>query len=536
MRVNSLLTDAPRQSQSPSDAYSRGQYYLRSCNYEAAEKALKQAIQEDARFAPSYCALGHCLRLQARAVEAESALRDALRLDPSMEEAGFSLAYLLHGQGRTADAGRLLLILAENNVGNLPLLHRTGTLLADLRCFEEAETLYAGIIGQEPSARSYLRLGEFRQKLGRYREAEQALSRAIELDPDMGAAYLLLAHTRRLTDQDTALVTRYKTALQNPALTTATRACLHFALGKMYDDLGDYPLAFHHIQEGNTLRRTEEPFQTAVWADYFGRLRTASAAPLPRCPLDRDDARIPVFIVGMLRSGTTLLERMLASLPRVCSLGEGDGIEVLANTAAAQTHTRYPECLAQLNEVALAGLARAHRQRWPERAGEAGWVVDKNPLNFLHLGLIARVFPQARIIHCRRHPLDTCLSVYFQNFAHPRNNYSYDLQDVAFFYRAYHDLMSHWRAALPQDMLFELEYENLVTHPETRLRTLLEYLGLQWNDHCLDFHRQPDSIATASVWQARQPLYTGAIGRWRHYLPQLQPLIQALGPELAQAT
>ncbi len=531
-----MLTDAPRQSQSAADAYSRGQQFLRSCDYAAAEKALKQAIREEARFAAAHCALGHCLRLQARAEEAETALREALRLDPHLEEAGFSLAYLLHGQGRTAEAGRLLLTLAENHPGNLPLLHRTGTLLADLRCFEEAEMLYAGIIVREPSARSYLRLGEFRQKLGRYREAEQALSRAIELDPDMGAAYLLLVHTRRLTEQDTALVARYKTALQNQALTTATRACLHFALGKMYDDLGDYPPAFSHIQEGNTLRRTEEPFQTAVWADYFWRLRVASAAPLPRRPRDSDDARIPVFIVGMLRSGTTLLERILASHPQVCSLGESDWIEVLATAAAAQTHTRYPECLAQLDEAALAGLARAQRQRWPERAGEVRRVVDKNPLNFLHLGLIARVFPQARIVHCRRHPLDTCLSLYFQNFAHPRNNYSYDLQDVAFFYRAYHDLMSHWRAALPQDMLFELEYENLVTHPETQIRTLLEYLGLPWDDHCLDFHRQPDSIATASVWQARQPLYTGAIGRWRHYLPQLQPLIQALGPELAQAT
>jgi len=221
------------------------------------------------------------------------------------------------------------------------------------------------------------------------------------------------------------------------------------------------------------------------------------------------------------------VERILASHPKVFGLGETELVDKLAEGLANHLGAPYPDCITSLDNTLATTVATELRAQWPVEARAATHVVDKNPLNFMHLGLIACVFPGVPILHCVRDPLDTCLSIYFQYFAHPRNNYAYDLDDIGFFYAQYIDLMRHWRTVLPVSIC-EIHYEELVKDPEKDSRALLSAIGLPWHPDCREPHKHTDTISTASLWQARQPIYRTAVGRWHHYSHQLEPLSKAL--------
>ncbi|HXV74641.1 MAG TPA: sulfotransferase, partial [Sphingomonadales bacterium] len=235
----------------------------------------------------------------------------------------------------------------------------------------------------------------------------------------------------------------------------------------------------------------------------------------------------PVFIVGMLRSGTTLLERMLDAHPSLFGAGELNFIPALAEGLGTEAGYVYPQSALRSEPEALGEAARYYLTMLAGYANGEKIVTDKNPLNFMHLGLIALLFPNAKIIHCRRDPLDTCLSIYFQNFAHAANAYAYDLKNIAAFYREYAALMEHWYEVLPIDIC-AVDYEDLVAAPEKNLRRVLAYLGLPYDEKCLGRPSENRAVATASLWQARQPLYQSSIGRWRNYESHIGPLIEAL--------
>jgi len=221
------------------------------------------------------------------------------------------------------------------------------------------------------------------------------------------------------------------------------------------------------------------------------------------------------------------VERILASHPQVRGLGETEMVDALAERLAAMTGRAYPDCLERLTPTLAKTLADGFRRAWPADVQHAARVVDKNPLNFLHLGLIALAFPAAPILHCVRDPLDTCLSVYFQHFAHVRNNYAYDLDDIAFFYKRYTELMAHGRAVLPSP-IHEIRYEDLVEAPEAVSRRLVAAAGLPWHPDCLKPQEHQRSISTASLWQARQPINRDSVGRWQHYAAHLDALRRSL--------
>jgi len=230
----------------------------------------------------------------------------------------------------------------------------------------------------------------------------------------------------------------------------------------------------------------------------------------------------------MLRSGTTLVERILASHPQVYGMGEINWIAELVGQASSQTGAPYPALLDVLSDAQISELRAAYVRQWPQDGKHAVYIVDKNPLNFIYLGLIAKMFPNARIVHCQRDPRDTGASIFFQNFANPVNSYAYDLADIGQFHNGYREVMQHWQRVLPQGMLNTVIYEKLVAHQEDETRRLLTTLSLGWDPICLEFQTLPDNIATASVWQARQTLYGSAVGRWRHYERHLKPLLDTL--------
>jgi hypothetical protein len=298
--------------------------------------------------------------------------------------------------------------------------------------------------------------------------------------------------------------------------------CLHFALGKAYLDHDDAARAFHHFDAGNRMKRSELKFDLAQTIGWMASIEDAFPASLFAEAADAgaedEDA---VFIIGMPRSGTSLTEQILASHPAVFGAGE------IAFWAAAFVEYCRVDPGTEAGANLTARLRHDYLERLTARSGDSPRVVDKMPANFLYAGLIHQVFPRAKIIHVRRHPVDTCLSIYFQNFSN-MGPWVNDLESLAHYFGEYRRISHHWRSVLPPTSLLEIPYEALIEDQETWTRRMLDFVGLPWDPRCLEFHTTDRAVITASKWQVRQKLYAGSVARWKNY----QPFLGALRPLL----
>jgi tetratricopeptide (TPR) repeat protein len=364
--------------------------------------------------------------------------------------------------------------------------------------------------------------------LGNFEEAGHHYRRAVQLQPDYAEAYFNLASTKRFTEDDPVIPALEAQLSRVSSHSVRDRCFLHFAAGKIYEDIDQSDRAFEHYQQGNEMRGAHYDKQQqdqliermiTVCDRAFLHTRVGKGEPSNR----------PIFIVGMPRSGTTLVEQILTQHSDVVGLGELPDIPSIAQTLPnhAPTASTYPECLSELDNKVFAGFGRSYLKRITKLAPGAKRTVDKLPGNFLHLGLIALMFPNATIIHCRRHPLDTCLSCYFKKFR-SGHQYSFHLEDLGHYYLAYQRLMEHWHQVLPIP-IFDLEYEALVHNQEQVTQDLLNFCGLTWEERCLAFHQSTQPVSTASNWQVRQPIYKTAVHRWQKYQSYLTPLIAMLG-------
>ena len=356
------------------------------------------------------------------------------------------------------------------------------------------------------------------------------IDRLRALDPESPRIYELLANDGgyRFSDEE---MRRMENLVGDDGLAPRVKARLGFALARVFDRMGQFDNAFRHLRRANDLI-DGELFYDADQEERFAERTMAVFTP----ELFRDKAGIgadserPVFIVGMPRSGTTLVEQILASHPDAAGAGEledirfiGEGLEERLPGAGP-----YPDCVPSLDGELGRRLAAGYLERLAQVSADAARVTDKLPANFKHLGLIALLFPGARVVHCRRHPMDTCFSIYFQRFR-GGHAYAFELGKLAHYYRQYALLMEHWRRACPLPML-ELGYEDLVEDVETWARRLVDFCGLPWDERCLAFHSSARLVRTASLWQVRQPIYGTAVDRWKNYEAQLAPLKAALGP------
>ena len=405
-----------------------------------------------------------------------------------------------------------------------------GHALMMLERFDEAISTYqrAAVAGLR-DFQMFHNLATALQYFGRLDEAAEAYRTALAIKPDFAASRRQLAGARKYEtfDEEADAV---KELLKNENLSVLDRADLNMGLAKIYDDLGRFSEAFVHLQAGNQQIRTTLDYGAEKNMNFIDALIETFDAKFFAERRDFGlDTDTPVFILGMPRSGTTLVEQIMCSHPQVYGAGELKrlyelfvGLRERLATPVRMPHTVRFADRSMANEVA--GEYLAYLRGFD---GEARYITDKMPFNFRALGFLALLFPKARIIHCRRDPLDICLSCYFARFKE-QLDFSFNLVEIGRYYRDYERLMAHWRTVVRNPMV-EVHYEELISNQEGETRRLLDFCGLEWDDRCLDFHKTNRPVLTASNWQIRQPIYRSSIGRWRNYSEFLQPLFAALG-------
>lgn len=527
------------------------------------------ALQESFRLDPLRQKLFEAVRLHrdGKPKEAELRLRDVLREEPGNATATRMLGSIALEQKRYRLATRLLrnaVKLAPDYFGAWVDLSRA---LTEFEKTDEARTAVEMLIKLESElAHPYVLLGNLETKVGDYDAAIAAFERALDKQPDNGGALAGLGHALKTIGRQEQAVERYRSCIRkypafgeaywslanlktfrfdddeiaameshvdNKKLPDETRVNINFALGKAYEDRGDFENAFYRYDSGCKLRRPHEsydPVQTEAVHDRIVEVITPelieAAAP------HGDQRQDPIFIVGLPRSGSTLIEQILASHSMVDGTHElPDLPRVIKTINQWQVQGKgYPDALSLLEPVHIAELGAQYldsTQRWRK---EAPRFTDKMPNNFSMVGLLAMILPNARIINARRHPLDSCMGSYKQLF-YRGQTFTYDLVELGEYYLEYQRMMDHWHAILPGRVL-DVHYEDMVADQENQTRRLLEYCDLPWEDACLRFYETDRAVNTASSEQVRQPIYSKSINSWRRFETQLAPLIEILEPLL----
>jgi tetratricopeptide (TPR) repeat protein len=463
--------------------------------------------------------------------EAVTWLRSALALAPDNARVQMNLGNVLVRQGRKEEAVECYRQAVALHPDDPEARYNLGVVLLQLDRLEEAVAHYQLALAVRPDDAGTLNnLGVALFGLGRHDEALVRYREALALKPDYVEAHYNLTDVRTLSRGDPDLTALEGLAAGVDRLPPTQAVYLHFALGKGLEDAGDYPRAFEHFLRGNALRRRLIRYDEAATREQFRRVaRVFDAGLFERARGMGEPSSLPIFIVGMPRSGSTLVEQILASHPQIHGAGELTGLAEVASTGlgADQPAMAFPDYLVNLEGEALARLGRAYLARLPVPLAGRIRITDKMPNNFLLIGLIRLILPQARIIHTVRDPIDTCVSCFSKLFIELQD-FSFDLAEVGRYYRWYHELMAHWRAVLPSGSLLEVRYETLVEDMEAQARRLIAYCDLPWDEGCLAFHRTRRAIRTASAVQVRQPLFRSSMGRWRRFRPYLQPLLSEL--------
>lgn len=449
-----------------------------------------------------------------------------LKACPDDGDAWFNLGWLQQ-QARRHEAalGAYRMALARGAAAPAEVHVAIAVVLAEgLERPDEAEAALHRALGVDPRhVAAHVNLGNLHEQRGRRTEAARAYAAALAVEPGHALALARLAGVSALQGADDPAIARLRRALSQPALSDAEAADLGFALANALERVGAHAEAFDACAEANRRGRAAGggvAYDRAAHEQQVDRL----IAAFPRTPAglaDDDDGLGRVFVCGMFRSGSTLVEQMLASHPQVAAGGEIDLLPV----AAQAFYPMPPAPFAPPSATALQQLRADYRAR-TARGGVARVVTDKRPDNVLHLGLVKTLFPRARIVHTRRDPRDNCLSVWFQHLG-PAMAYAYALEDIAHWHGQQQRLLAHWRRLFGDDIL-EVDYDALVADPAPQAAALLAHCGLPWDDRVLDFHRTERVVRTPSAGAVREPLYRHASGRWHHHAGRLQPLLAAL--------
>ncbi len=576
-RALALLRRAVERHPSASDAHNNIGMILQSMDRGAeAITHYDKALAINPRYAIAYNNKGIALAGLDRYDEAISSYRHALTLQPGYVEALNNLGIALLATQRSAEAAerfKAALALradfheARMNLGMaLAALNRPDDAIAEFRATLQAQPnhvmahlnlakLYHQLNRhadalthldracdlQPDRADAQISRGVVLQEIGRFDGARECYERAIAIEPRRGRHYANLTGVTRMTRENPHLAAMLA-LWDSPSLTVDDQIDLNFALGKGLSDIGEPAQAFDHVLRANTLRRQRLDYDEARMLRPMERARHVFTPELMRCHEDvGNPSSVPIFIVGMPRSGSTLIEQILASHPLVFAAGEVLAFRQAMRDSGAHTRAQpFPDSVPGLTGAQIRDVADRYlkaTQAMVMDATDAGLraraqhVTDKMLYNFRSVGLIHLAFPNARIIHACRDPVDTCLSCFSLHFVN--NQQMYDLGELGRYYRAYAELMQHWREVLPHGVMLDVHYEDLVADLEPHARRIVEHCRLDWDAACLEFHATERPVKTHSFAQVRQPVYRSSVGRWRPEDDTLKPLLVALGPELA---
>lgn len=538
--------------------YAEAHNNLAVCNillarYDEAAVSARYAALFQEGYAEAHMNLSGALRAVGKFEEAEKALQEALFLKPDSAEIKIDLADMLLMQDRQAEADLVLdEIRRMNPEGPRVWMKLSGALERAGRAEESMEAALKAVELAPAMPDAHVRLGQVYHFAGKIDAAEASYRRAAELQPSNPLIFVALAelsqakgdmqasraqiaaakaiaprtpeiyHTLSKLKKFTAGDEDFKAMLaMEPEIRRRgpeAEAALHFALFSACEDIGDHERAFAHLKKANDCKRAIIPYDTAAQAEMFRAIKEGYTADTAAQLAGRGDpSAAPVFILGMPRSGTTLTEQIIAAHPDVVAGGELHAFPQVMR-----------ECNGRLTAENCAGIGARYvaEVKKLDPSSRALRITDKMPGNFLHLGQIVSALPNARIIHCRRDPVDTALSCYKQNFA--RGQYwSYNLEELGAYYKFYDDLMAHWRAVLPGKFL-EIDYEETVGDLESQARKLIDYVGLPWNDACLSPHEHRRVVLTASKTQVIRPVYKTSVNAWKRYESGLEPLLRII--------
>jgi tetratricopeptide (TPR) repeat protein len=471
---------------------------LHECRrFDDAIGCYRQAVRIKPDFAEAYANLGAALRDDQKPAEAVVANLQAIKLNPKFAAAHVNLGAALNDQGK----------------------------------LDEAAAAYRRAIALAPDSElAHGNLGSVLMELGRVPESRAALERALRLAPRNLKHRRYLGELKPYTTSDPRLAVLEQLAKDVAQFSVDDQIELHFALGKAYDDLGQPQKAFAEWRSGNALKRRKIAYDERAELNAFDRIRSVFTFELmQKWQHAGHSSPVPIFIVGMPRSGTTLIEQILASHPDVFGAGELSHLQAAAHQVSAQigSSAHFPEVTRAMSVSDFRNFGERYAAQIQELAPGAKRIVDKMPGNFRLAGLIHLALPNAAIIHVSRNAADTCLSCFSKLFT-AEQNFTYDLGELGRYYHAYEALMAHWRVVLPQGRILEVRYEDVINELPRQAQRIVTHCGLEWDARCLSFYETARPIRTASSVQVRQPLYGSAVGRCRAYKPFLGPLLAEL--------
>jgi tetratricopeptide (TPR) repeat protein len=503
-------------------AYNLSLLYAASGQYTEALALALEAVKLGPGSAEAHDHLGGILVRLGKHSLALTQFEEALRIQPTFARCCNNLGAALQALGRVDESIAWFERALDLDPNYTDARANLSNALALLDRFDEAQAQLSRIASDAPDDPvAYDRIGSIASTEGRLDDAVAAYEQALERNPRSGKLYYALATVKPLALDDPHVAGMMRLLEQIATLPLDEQTALHFALGEVSTKNGRHAQALVHFKAGNALKRRhvdyDEPGTLAAFANIaaaFGKgaLQSLAGSGFPSAK--------PVFIVGMPRSGTTLVEQILASHSQVHGAGE---LETFGKIVG---ELLLPEAM-RLTPELLQSIGSRYVESISELSPSAQRITDKMPSNFRFVGLIHLALPNAKIIHTRRNAVDACVSCFAQNFG-GEQPFAYDLAELGRYYRAYERLMNHWRAVLPPGAMLEVEYETVVDDFEAQARRLIEYVGLEWEPACLEFHKTQRSVRTASVAQVRQPIYRSSIGRWEAHADALRPLLDAL--------
>ena len=493
------------------------------------------ALQSDC--AEAHSNRGNTLRALGRHDEAVAACDRALALRPDYTDALCNRGAALHELKRydeaLATSDRIVALQPDRAEAHS---NRGNTLRALGRLSEAVEACDRALALRPDLVDAYVNMGSVLKDLGHLPEAQKAYVEALRLDPSLAGVYVHLADSKTFEPGDPHLSAMKALAAGTEGLSKTDCMQLDFALGKANADLKDYGRSFEHLLAGNATKRAMISYDENAAFALFDQIETVFTRELiakkSGCGAP---STLPIFVIGMPRSGTTLIEQIIASHPQVHGAGELQTLNdiILTVRGANGDTTPYPQFVPALDDSALRQIADRYVAELRALAVKNGqinsaFVTDKMPSNYFFVGLIHLALPNAKIVHTVRDPVDTCVSCFSKLFS-GEQTYTYDLGELGRYYRRYEQLMGHWHRVLPTNRILDVCYEDVVADLEAQARRVIGYCGLPWDDGCLSFHKTDRPIRTASATQVRQPIYKNAVGRWRVYEEHLGPLLTALG-------